>query len=123
MKAAPVVASVPLALCAIAAGASNTATSRSFTTEWICDNGRTLLVNAHPTRPLEDAWLTYGGKRVEVMLQPASKDAAKDAPQRFASKDGTVVWARLKDSSMLQFAGLLDEPLNCTLKPATQPKR
>jgi hypothetical protein len=111
-----------LALPVLAAGpaaASNTATSRSFTSEWQCENGRTLLVNAHPTRPREEAWLTYAGKRVEVVLQPTTKDA----PQRFASKDGTVVWARLNDTSMLQFAGLTEQPLACSLKSTTQPRQ
>jgi hypothetical protein len=119
MRAAATLAAVALALHTGGAAASNTATSRSFTSEWLCDNGRTLLVNAHPARPLEEAWITYGGQRVEVTLQPGSKDA----PQRFASKDGRLVWARLKDSSMLQFTGVLEQPLTCTLKPATQPRK
>jgi hypothetical protein len=111
-----------LALLGLAAGtaaASNTATSRSFTSEWQCEKGRTLLINAHPVRPREEAWLTYAGKRVEVLLQAM----AKDAPQRFASKDGKVVWARLNDTSMLQFAGLTEQPLACSLKSTTQPKK
>jgi hypothetical protein len=108
-----------LALAAGTAVASNTATSRSFTSEWQCENGRMLLINAHPTRPREEAWLTYAGKRVEVVLQATTKDA----PQRFASKDGKVVWARLNDTSMLQFAGLTEQPLACSLKSTTQPNK
>lgn len=115
-----------VALCAQSAVASNTANTRSFTSEWQCDNGRSLLVNAHPARPREDAWLTYAGQRIEVSLQPVSlqpvspQPGTKDEAQRFASNDGKVVWARQKNSSMLQFKGVLEQPVACTLKSTTQ---
>jgi hypothetical protein len=128
MRAAALVPQLALlALTALAtpgAAASNTTTTRSFTSEWLCDNGRSLLVNAHPAPLDEDAWLTYAGKRVEVSLQAgAQQGASKDGAQRFASKDGKVVWARLKESSMLQFAVEPSQPVTCKLKTSTQPKK
>ncbi len=47
---------------------------------------------------------------------------AKNGPQRLASEDRKVVQARLQDSSMLQFTALPVQPVNCTLKPETQPR-
>ena len=37
------------------------AKSRPITREWQCDNGRIVLVNYHPRRIREPAWLTYLG--------------------------------------------------------------
>jgi hypothetical protein len=123
MRAAALVPQLALlALTALAtpgAAASNTTTTRSFTSDWLCDNGRSLLVNAHPAPLDEDAWLTYAGKRVEVSLQAG---ASKDGAQRFASKDGKVAWACLKESCMLQFAVEPSQPVTCKLKTSTQPK-
>ena len=106
-------------LTAHLAHASNTATSRSFTSEWECENGRTLQFNAHPKRPSKHAWVIYAGRRIEVRVQKT----APGEPARFASKDGKVVWVRLQDSSMLQMEELLEQPLNCTLKSNTQPNK
>ncbi len=56
-------------LAALASGAwgqaSNTATTRSFTSEWTCSNGRTVLVNAHPRRPREVSHVTYLGNEAD----------------------------------------------------------
>lgn len=98
--------------------ATNTATSRSFTSEWLCENGRTLQFNAHPRRPREEAWVIYGGRRIEVLPQ---KSAAGE-PARYASRDGKVIWVRLQDTSMLQMDELLPQPLTCTLKANSKPK-
>ncbi len=95
-----------------AAHASNTAPTRSFTTDWVCDNGRVLRFNAHPRRPEGDAQLTYIGSRVEVTATPAVSGS------RYANKDGTVVWHSKGDEGQLTFEPLLSEPITCRLKPA-----
>jgi membrane-bound inhibitor of C-type lysozyme len=87
---------------------SNTATTRAFTTEWTCDNGRTVLVNAHPRRPREVAHVTYLGNRVAVKPKgPASEG-------RHVSEDGKVVWQWKGNEGLLSFEGLLAEPVTCT---------
>jgi membrane-bound inhibitor of C-type lysozyme len=93
------------------AGAANTAPSRTFTTEWVCDDGRAVLFNAHPRRPREGAWVTYGGQRVAVKLVSAA------AGGRYASADGRVVWHTEGQKAMLEFKGVLDRPLDCRPKP------
>ena len=93
-----------------AAYASNTAPTRSFTTDWLCDNGRTLRFNAHPRRPEGSAQLTYIGSRVEVTATPTLSGS------RYASKDGKVVWHSKGDEGLLSFDPLLAEPITCRLK-------
>ena len=88
---------------------SNTAPTRSFTTEWRCANGRSLLVNAHPRRPREDLYLRYAGNRVELRL------AGRLAERRYASADGKVSWTldAQRATGTLTFEPLLDAPLRC----------
>ena len=97
------------------AQASNTAPTRSFTTDWLCDNGRTLRFNAHPLYPGVQAQLTYIGSRVEVFGTPSTTGA------RYESKDGKVVWHRNGDEGQLTFDPLLAEPITCKLKPPSPP--
>jgi membrane-bound inhibitor of C-type lysozyme len=99
-----------------AAQASNTVPSRSFTTDWLCDNGRTLRFNAHPLRPEGDAQLTYIGSRVEVTATPTVSGS------RYASKDGKVVWHSKGDEGQLTFDPLLSEPITCRLKKPSDAK-
>jgi hypothetical protein len=103
-----------LALLAAAGSAlaqkSNTAPTRSFTTEWACDNGRKLLINAHPRRPREEAHITYIGNRVEVFLK------GPVAEGRYVSKDGKVEWTldpKHRNEGRLKFDGLPDTPVTC----------
>jgi membrane-bound inhibitor of C-type lysozyme len=97
------------------AQASNTAPSRSFTTDWLCDNGRVLRFNAHPRRPEGAAQLTYIGSRVEVASAPAVSGS------RYVSKDGKVVWHTNGDEGQLTFDPLLAEPITCRLKVPGRP--
>lgn len=92
------------------AQASNTAPTRSFTTDWLCDNGRVLRFNAHPRRAESEAQLTYIGSRVQVFATPAASGA------RYASKDGKVIWHSKGDEGQLAFEPLLSEPITCRLK-------
>src|SRR5678816_1828637 len=82
-----------------AAQASNTAPTRSFTTDWLCDNGRILRFNAHPRRPEGAAQLTYIGSRVEVVPTPTVAGAGS----RYVSKDGKVIWHSNGDEGQLTF--------------------
>ena len=77
---------VALWLAFPAAQASNTAPTRSFTTDWLCDNGRVLRFNEHPRYPGVRAQLTYIGSRIEVLGTPAASGV------RYEIKDGKVVW-------------------------------
>ena len=90
--------------------ASNTVPTRSFTTDWLCDNGRLLRFNAHPRRPDGEAQLTYIGSRVELTATLAASGS------RYASKDGKVVWHSKGDEGQLTFDPLLTEPITCRLK-------
>jgi membrane-bound inhibitor of C-type lysozyme len=94
-----------------AAQARNTAPLRSFTTDWLCDNGRVLRFNAHPRRPEGDAQLTYIGSRVAVTPTAAASGT------RYESKDGKVIWHSKGDEGELTFDPLLAEPITCRLKP------
>lgn len=90
---------------------SNTAPTRSFTTEWTCDNGRKLLINAHPRRPREEAHISYTGNRIEVRLQ------GPVAGGRYASADGKVIWQidpTDRNRGELSYTGLLPQPVSCT---------
>ncbi|MGZ9058973.1 MAG: MliC family protein [Burkholderiaceae bacterium] len=91
--------------------ASNTAPTRSFTTDWLCDNGRIVRFNVHPLRPDGDAQLTYIGSRVELTAKPAVSGT------RYESKDGKVAWHSKGDEGQLTFDPLLSEPITCRLKP------
>ena len=106
------IASIALAIMILspATQASNTAPSRSFTTDWLCDNGRLLRFNAHPRRPEGAAQLTYIGSRVEVAATPTV------AGSRYVSKDGKVVWHSNGDEGQLTFDPLVSEPMTCRLK-------
>jgi hypothetical protein len=87
---------------------SNTATTRSFTSEWTCSNGRTVLVNAHPRRPREVSHVTYLGNRIALKPTGPAKDG------RHVSADGKVVWQYQGNEGQLSFEGLLQEPVTCT---------
>lgn len=80
---------------------------RPLTVSWLCENERSVLLNFHPRRPAEDAWLTYGGTRVAVARQRSASGLS------FASADGKVLWHEKGDEATLQFADLLVEPLRC----------
>jgi len=90
----------------ICAQAANTVPSRTFTSEWDCDNGRKVLFNAHPLRPKEEAWVTYIGSRAQVA-------ASARSPNRYESKDAQVVWEMRGESATLVFRDLLPAPLKC----------
>ncbi len=108
MRIAPI--AFAILLLSPVAQASNTAPSRSFTTDWLCDNGRILRFNAHPRRPEGAAQLTYIGSRVEVAPTPTVSGS------RYVSKDGKVVWHSNGDEGQLTFDPLLSEPITCRLK-------
>jgi membrane-bound inhibitor of C-type lysozyme len=82
---------------------------RPITREWTCDNGRTVLVNYHPRRIREPAWLTYLGNRVEVTRKRVASGIAA------TSADGKVTWREQGKSAELEFDGLLDHALHCEL--------
>ena len=111
MRIAPI--AFAILLLSPLAQASNTAPSRSFTTDWLCDNGRILRFNAHPRRPEGAAQLTYIGSRVEVAATPTVSGT------RYVSKDGKVVWHSNGDEGQLTFDPLLSEPITCRLKKAS----
>jgi len=80
---------------------------RPLTSTWLCENERSVLLNAHPRRPNEEAWLTYAGTRVAVeRLRTASGVA-------FESRDLRVRWYESGDDARLEFPGLLREPVIC----------
>ena len=81
------------------AQASNTAPSRSFTTDWLCDNGRTLRFNAHPRRPEGAAQLTYIGSRVEVAADTRSSPALVTSA-RMARSSGTATVTKASSRSI-----------------------
>jgi membrane-bound inhibitor of C-type lysozyme len=89
---------------------------KPITREWTCDNGRIVLVNYHPRRIREPAWLTYLGNRVEVTRKRVESGLAA------TSADGKVNWHEKGNSAELEFAGLLDQPLHCEAKPTKTTK-
>ena len=109
-------AALTLACLLLAATAADAQTPppqpKPITREWICDNGRIVLVNYHPRRIREPAWLTYLGNRIEVAR------ARVDAGISATSADGKVNWHEKGNSAELEFAGLLDAPLHCESKAA-----
>jgi len=80
---------------------------RPLTSTWLCENERSVLLNAHPLRRYEEAWLTYAGTRVAVVRSRGASGAS------FASSDGKVHWSEKGDEATLQFADRLAEPLLC----------
>jgi membrane-bound inhibitor of C-type lysozyme len=80
---------------------------RPLTSTWLCENERSVLLNAHPLRPAEEASLTYAGTRVSVQRVRRSSDPA------YASADGKVTWIERGDEAMLSFESLLDRPVLC----------
>ena len=71
---------------------------RPLTTSWLCENERSVLLNFHPRRPSEQAWLTYAGTRVAVERTRSGSGVS------FASPDGKVSWHEKGDEATLQFA-------------------
>jgi hypothetical protein len=111
MLAGALIAAVLVSAWASAsAQSSNTATTRAFTAEWECENGRTVLINSHPRKPREVAHVTYLGNRVAVKPKgPASEG-------RHVSDDGKVSWQWRGDEALLSYQGLLQEPVICKRK-------
>jgi hypothetical protein len=107
---AGVVAAVVLA-CAPTGALLAQAKPKPITREWHCDNGRVVLVNYHPRRIREPAWLTYLGNRIEVARTRVDRGITA------TSGDGKVNWHETGNSAELEFAGLLDQPLHCEAKP------
>lgn len=89
------------------------AKTRPITRQWQCENGRVVLVNYHPRRIREPAWLTYLGNRVEIARVRAGRDIVA------TSADGKIHWKESAGRATLEYAGLLDAPLSCTPKPKT----
>jgi membrane-bound inhibitor of C-type lysozyme len=79
---------------------------RPLTTTWLCENERSVLLNFHPRRPSEAAWLTYAGTRVAVERTRSASGVS------FASADGRLTWHEKGDEAALQLADL-PEPLRC----------
>ncbi len=113
------IARVPLAItallvaCAAGAQPSNTKPTRAFTSEWTCDNGRSLLVNAHPRRPREVTHITYIGNRVEMKLDGPVADG------RYVGRSGQVEWLWSRSNpneGRLRFDGMPDTPVTCIRK-------
>ncbi len=80
---------------------------RPLTSTWVCENERSVLLNAHPRRRNEEAWLTYAGTRVAVEHKRSASGVS------FASRDGKVKWAEKGDEATLEFSGLLNGPITC----------
>jgi len=87
---------------------------RPLTSTWLCENERSVLLNAHPLRPSEEAWLTYAGTRVAVERMRRSSDPA------YVSADGKVTWIERGDEAMLTFESLLDRPVLCRRREASR---
>ncbi len=108
---------LPIALLAVACALASAARAaeppkknKPITREWTCDNGRVVLVNYHPIRIREPAWLTYLGNRVEVQRKRVDKGFAA------TTADGKVNWYENGNSAELEYQGLLDAPLHCEAK-------
>lgn len=80
---------------------------RPLTSSWLCENERSVLLNAHPRRRNEEAWLTYAGNRVAVARVRGTSAVA------FESRDRKVKWLETGGQATLEFAGLLKAPLTC----------
>jgi hypothetical protein len=115
MQSTPIAAALFATLLALAgsATAQNTRPTRAFTTEFACDNGRMLLVNAHPRRPREVTHITYLGNRVEMKL------VGPLAEGRYVGRDGQVEWLwspSNRQEGRLRFDGMPDTPVTCIRK-------
>ena len=80
---------------------------RPLTTSWQCENERSVLLNFHPRRPSEEAWLTYAGTRMAVQSTRSASGVS------FASADGKVAWHEKGDEATLHLADAPGEPLRC----------
>ena len=89
---------------------------KPITREWNCTNGRSVLVNYHPKKIAEPAWLTYLGNRIEVTRKRVASGIAAE------SADGKVNWHEKGNEALLEYAGLLDEPLHCESKAPASTK-
>lgn len=87
------------------------AKARPITHEWQCDNGRVVLVNDHPRRIREPAWLTYLGNRIQIARVRVGQSIVA------TSADGKIRWSESADRATLEYAGLLDAPLACVRSP------
>jgi hypothetical protein len=92
------------------AGKKNTPITR----QWECANGRVVTINYHPFRIKEPAWLTYFGNRHEVSRKRVDQGIAA------SSADGKVQWHEIGSNAMLQYAGLLEQPISCSLKASAK---
>lgn len=121
MTTRPTMSLLAAAVIAVASGAalaqSNTGNTRSFTSEWQCENGRSLFFNAHPRRPREEAHIRYIGNRIEVRLQGPVKDG------RYVSADGKVAWQTTGNEAVFSFEGLLPQPITCSRVVAPTTKK
>ena len=112
MRAGPVLLFVALQACTAGAVAqppepAAVGRDRPLTTTWLCENERSVLLNFHPRRPSEEAWLTYAGTRVAVERRRSASGVS------LASPDGKVQWHEKGDEATLRFDDLLAEPLRC----------
>jgi hypothetical protein len=105
-----------LATAADAFAQSKPAKPRPITREWQCENGRVVLVNYHPRRIREPAWLTYLGNRVEIARVRVGRDIVA------TSADGRIHWNESAGRATLEYVGLLDAPLACVPKPKNPAK-
>ena len=105
-----------VALPALALVPAKVGKDRPITREWKCENGRILLLNFNPRRPREEAWLTYGGNRAEVQRVRVASGVA------YASKDGKVKWHEQGEDGVVEYAGVIDQPVLCTFVKPTKKK-
>ena len=80
---------------------------RPLTSSWLCENERSVLLNAHPRRPAEEAWLTYAGTRVAVARDRRAPDVT------YGSSDNRVRWTERGNEAELAFESLLERPIQC----------
>ncbi len=80
---------------------------RPLTSSWLCENERSVLLNAHPRRPAEEAWLTYAGTRVAVARERKAPGVT------YGSADNRVRWTERGSEAELAFEGLLERPVLC----------
>lgn len=106
-----------LAAPALAVAPARVGKDRPITREWKCENGRVLLLNFNPRRTREEAWLTYGGNRVEVHRARTASGVA------YQSKDGKVKWHEKGDEGVVEYAGVIDQPVHCTLVRPVKKKK
>jgi membrane-bound inhibitor of C-type lysozyme len=88
---------------------------RPLTTRWRCENDAEVLVNAHPRRRIDEAWVTYAGQRT------ATRRCKTGSGVRFESADRKLSWWEKGDEATLEIAELLDRPLLCR-RQAPPPK-